>query len=71
MKAKDKKAISEKTLQDLKTHLAEAREAIFLLRLDKSQNKLKNTRSIFRKRKEVARILTIMKEKELQNVKNI
>lgn len=64
MKAKDKKAIREKTLGELKTHLAQVREALYLLKLDKSLGKLKNTRSISEKRKEVAQILTIMKEKE-------
>ena len=64
MKAKDKKAMREKTLGELRTRLAEVREALYLLRLDKSLSKLKNTRSILQKRKEVAQILTIIKEKE-------
>ena len=64
MNRKDKKAMRGKTLQELKTQLVEARGALHLLRLDKSLVKLKNTRSIFEKRKEIAQILTIIKEKE-------
>lgn len=71
MKTKDKQALRARTLQELKTILKEAKEALFLLRLDKSQNKLKNIRSFFWKRKEVAQVLTVIREKELQNVKNI
>jgi len=71
MKTKDKKAMRGKILGELKTQFAEARETLYLLRLDKSLMKLKNTRSIFEKRKDVAQILTIIKEKELQNVKDI
>jgi ribosomal protein L29 len=38
--------------------------------MDLSMNKLKNTSSIFLKRKEIALILTALKEKELSNAKN-
>lgn len=69
MKAKEKKNIKEKSLEELKALLNEARKALFQLKLEKSQNKLKNTRSIFLKRKEIARILTEINWKELY-VKN-
>lgn len=71
MKTKDKQTLHAKTLQELKTQLAQLREALLLLRLDKSLGKLKNTRSIFEKRKEAAQILTIIKEKEFQNAEDI
>jgi ribosomal protein L29 len=65
MKTKEKKQIREKNLDELKIALKEARNILFTLKLDKAQNKLKNLRSIFMKRKEIARILTAITEKEL------
>ena len=41
------------------------REDLFKLNLDNKQNKLKNTRIIFNTRKEIARIMTLIKEKQL------
>jgi large subunit ribosomal protein L29 len=64
MKTKEKKDLRTKSLVELRTMLKNAKDAIFTSRLEKSQNKLKNTRSIFLKRKEIAQILTIIKEKE-------
>lgn len=71
MKTKEKQAIRAKTLEELKTLFREAKDAIYLLKLEKSQNKLKNLRSIFWKRKEIAQISTIIREKEFENAKNI
>ena len=62
MKLKEIIGKSEKELKDL---LAEKRQDLFKLNLDNKQNKLKNTRSIFNTRKEIARILTLIREKEL------
>jgi ribosomal protein L29 len=67
MKTKDKKELFGKAIGELKTQLKETREALFNLKLEKSQNKLKNTRSISVKKGEVARILTAIREKELKN----
>ena len=71
MKKKEKKAIQEKGLEELGVSLREARNVLFTLKIEKSQNKLKNTRSIFYKRKEIARILTAIKGKESLNAKNV
>lgn len=71
MKTKDKKILAQKTLQELKKDLVLAQEDLYLLRLDKSMMKLKNTRSVFEKRKQIARILSFIKEKEMQNAKDI
>lgn len=65
MKLKDKKQIFEKSEKELKKDLKEAKEALFNLKLEKSQNKLKNTKSFFWKKKEIAWILTALREKEL------
>lgn len=71
MKTKDKKDLFTKDIKELKNMLSEAKDALFNLKMEKSQNKLKNTRSIFMKRKEIARILTVLKRKEFENAKNI
>ncbi len=62
---KDVKDISSKTEKDLKDLLKSKREDLFKLNLDNKQNKLKNTRIIFNTRKEIARIMTLIKEKQL------
>jgi len=65
MKSKDKKDLFTKSEKELKKTLKEAKETLFNLGIDLKQNKLKNTRQIFWKRKEIALILTALKEKEL------
>ena len=62
---KDLKEISAKTEKDLKELLKSKREELVKLRLDNKQNKLKNTRIIYNSRKEISRILTLIREKEL------
>lgn len=62
---KDLKEIYSKSEKELKELLENKREEFFKLNLDNKQNKLKNTRSIFNTRKEIARILTLIREKEL------
>jgi ribosomal protein L29 len=65
MKSKNKKEIFAKTEKELRKTLTDARSALLDLVLDLRQNKLKNTRQIFWKKKEIALILTALKEKEL------
>ena len=65
MKGKVKKEFFTKSDKELKKALAEARSSLLDLVLDLRQNKLKNTRQIFWKKKEIALILTALKEKEL------
>lgn len=72
MKTKDKKELSTRSIEELKTKLKEARGNLFSLRISLSQNKLKNKREVFYKRKEIALIKTIIREKELiKNEKTI
>jgi ribosomal protein L29 len=71
MKSKDKKELFTKSEKELRKALKEAREALFNLNLDNKQNKLKNTRQIFWKKKEIALILTALKEKEIANAENV
>ena len=62
---KDLKEIVTKTEKDLREQLISKREELFKLKIDNKQNKLKNTRVIFNTRKEIARVLTLIREKEL------
>lgn len=64
MKSKDKKELKTKTIQELKSMLKDARDMLFSLKLEKEQSKLKNLRAIFHKRKEIARILTAIRNYE-------
>lgn len=57
--------IANKDQNELKSLLVEKRDELFKLKIDNQQNKLKNSRSIFNTRKEIARILTLIREKEL------
>lgn len=65
MKSKDKKELHAKSIKDLSNLVVEAKDALVALRLDKIQNKLKNTSLLFFKRKEIAQMLTIIRLKEL------
>ena len=65
MKTKDKKELRLKSLKELKNLVAEAEDALDGLKLDKAQNKLKNTSQLSLKRKGIAQMLTIIREKEL------
>lgn len=64
MKKKEKQELQTKTIEELKTLLKEAKNLLLTMRFDLSRNKLKNTRSLFLKRKEIARILTVLNQKE-------
>ncbi len=69
---KDIKDISSRTEKDLRDLLKTKREDLFKLNLDNKQNKLKNTRIIFNTRKEIARVMTLIKEKQLaEEAKNV
>ena len=66
-----KKQISplrEKTVPELKSSLKEARNDLAKLRLESTIKKIKNVHQVFSQRKRIARILTLIREKELLNV---
>jgi ribosomal protein L29 len=71
MKSKDKKELFTRSEKELRKASKEAKQALFNLVLDHRQNKLKNTRQIFWKKKEIALILTALKEKEIANAENV
>ena len=63
-KTKIKETVA-KDLTELRKDLKSAKQDLSDLYLDHSQFKLKNTRQIFNKRKDIARISTIIRGKEL------
>lgn len=72
-----KKNLKTKTIEELKKEVKDARSILLDMKLEKSQNKLKNLRSVFFKRKEIAKLLTqirqmeLMPKEEVKNGKNI
>lgn len=69
MKAKDIKELHLKTAQELRGMFKIAKEDLLDLTLSHSQSKLKNTSSIFTKKKDIARILTVLRGKDLEGIK--
>ncbi len=67
MKKTASKDLEQKNAQELMSLLKTDREELAQLTLDKNTGKLKNLRSIFHKKKEIARILTTIRQKELLN----
>lgn len=67
MKGKHRKEIKGKTIDELKTLLKESKDALFSLHMERVQAKLKNTKSLHTKRKDIARIATYLREKEVQS----
>ena len=70
MKTKERKELFIKSIKELGNLIIEAKDALAGLRLEKVQNKLKNTSQLTRKRKEIAQMLTVLRMKELAEVKS-
>ncbi len=62
MKARE---LRELSIPELKEKLSELREELFNLRFQKSIHKLENPMRIRQVKRDIARILTILREKEL------
>jgi len=71
MKSKEKKELHAKSIGELRNLVAEAKNELAGLKIDKTQNKIKNTSLLSVKRREIAQMLTIIRLKELveDNVK--
>ncbi len=65
MKTKEKKALREKTIAELHLALVEMQDSRRTDYLEAQRGKLKNTSSLLHKKKDIARISTILREKEL------
>jgi len=68
MKTKEKKELHAKSIKELSNLVAAAKDALVGLRLDKTQNKIKNTSILSLKRREIAQMLTIIRLKELAEI---
>ena len=67
MRTKVKKEMHTKTAGELKELVKQGRSELFTLTMDYTQRKLKDTAAIKRKRKDIAILLTVLKEKESIN----
>ncbi len=68
MKSVDKKTIQVKSANELTKQIAEVQKTLAQIKFDHTQGKLKNTRSIFNTRKDIAVMQSVLqvklKEKE-------
>lgn len=69
MKAKEKQELQSKTIPELTLALGVARKNLFALKLEFVRMKLKNTRALWQKRKEIALLETFLTQKKLLEVK--
>ncbi len=65
MKTKEKKALREKTIAELRLALVEMQDSRRADYLESQRGKLKNTGLLLHKKKDIARISSILREKEL------
>lgn len=67
MKRRDIKDLANKSVIELQKMLGDAKKDLFDMQMDFRLAKLKNLRSLFWKKKEIAFILTQLRRKELTN----
>ncbi len=65
MKKKEIQDLRHKTIEELKALVKKSQEELLKLKLDKEAGKLKNVHLIETKRHDLARIKTLLREKEL------
>lgn len=70
MKTNDIKELRNKTVAELTAMAKETRDALFAIKMDIMQSKEKNLKQISHKNDDIARILTIIREKEMENGKS-
>lgn len=70
MKKNKRQEILTKDVKELIKMLKDLRNELFNLRLDQSQNKLKNNKAIFFKRKEIALVLTALNKAKTKGAEN-
>ena len=58
--------IREKTIDELNAELVAKKEELFNLRFQHAINQLENPQNIVEARKTIARLLTVIREKEIQ-----
>lgn len=67
MKIREKKELHHKSVEELAKSIAEKQKELFDAEIEHSQGRLKNPRSLKALRITIARMLTIVREKELAN----
>jgi len=64
MKKQEIKELHQKPLQDLKQFLEKLQQELIQLNVDKQAAKLKDVHTVYKKRKEIAVVKTMIMEKE-------
>ncbi|MHB0912290.1 MAG: 50S ribosomal protein L29 [Armatimonadota bacterium] len=67
--AKHREQLHQSTVAELDRMLAEERKNLFITRRDSATKQLENPMKIRESRKNIARILTILRQKELEGTK--
>ena len=62
---KHKNELRSKPVEDLRTALVDAKEELFNLKFQRATGNLENHRNIRKAKKEIARVHTLIREKEL------
>ncbi len=63
MKKKDFNQLKEKTIEELKVLLAKAKLEALKIKMEQTRGKVKNVHTYLMKRKEIAKITTLINEK--------
>ena len=69
MKKLDKVEIRKQTISELNGELVELKEELFKLRFQHATNQLENPQKLVNVRRNIARVKTILRERELQGIK--
>lgn len=64
MKTKEKKELQTKTLQELQVLLLQVKAEVATLSFDMKQGKVKDTVLVSRRKKDIAKIATVLRQKE-------
>jgi ribosomal protein L29 len=64
MKKEDKKELKSKTREELIKELRDARAFAARLTIDMASGKVENTNALYKKKKDIARILTFLSQKQ-------
>ena len=67
MKRREIKELANRSKEELQKQLLEAKKSLFEMQMDFRLAKLKNLRSLFWKKKEIAYLLTQLRRKEQSN----
>ena len=64
MKKEQKKELRAKTVEELIKELRDMRAEVSKLKIDMKMGKIENTNLVYRKKKDIARVLTFLSQKE-------